>query len=83
MPIESPPTTASGSKLNISDFVICQDFVFRPSNVDGFSHEAYADCSGVTTVNFKSFTQSIRDPDRRLFDYLVSRLNPKSVDEAC
>jgi hypothetical protein len=39
--------------------------VFRPANVDGFSHLTYEDGSAVTTVNFKSYTQGIPDPERR------------------
>jgi len=49
--------------------------------VDGFSHQSYEDGSAVTTVNFKSYTQSIPDPERRLFDFLTSTFNPKPVDE--
>lgn len=81
MPIEAPPHTAIGSRASNSDFVVCQNFVFRLANVDGFSHQIYEDASAITTVNFKSYTQSIPDPERRLFDFLVSRLNPKSPDE--
>jgi hypothetical protein len=55
--------------------------VFRPANVDGFSHQTYEDGSAVTTVNFKSYTQGIPDPERRLFDFLISKLKPKPTDE--
>jgi len=81
MPIEAPTHTAIGNKVTNSDFVLCQDFVFRPANVDGFAHQSYEDGSAVTTVNFKSYTQSIPDPERRLFDFLISTFNPRSVDE--
>ncbi len=81
MPIEAPIRTSSGSHLKTSEFVACQNFVFRPATVDGFSHQTYEDGSAVTTVNFKSYTQSIPDPERRLFDFLVSELNPKPADE--
>jgi hypothetical protein len=81
MAIEAPSHTAHGSKISHSDFILCEDFVFRPANVDGFSHQRYADDSAVTTVNFKSYTQSIPDPERRLFNFLVSKLQPKSPDE--
>jgi hypothetical protein len=81
MPIEAPTRTAIGNRITNSDFVLCQDFVFRPASVDGFSHQSYEDGSAVTTVNFKSYTQSIPDPERRLFDFLTSTLNPKPVDE--
>jgi hypothetical protein len=81
MPIEAPSHTAIGGRAINSEFVICQNFVFRPANVDGFSHQTYEDGSAVTTVNFKSYTQGIPDPDRRLFDFLISKLKPKSTDE--
>jgi hypothetical protein len=81
MPIETPTHTAIGNRATNSDFVLCQDFVFRPANVDGFAHQSYEDGSAVTTVNFKSYTQSIPDPERRLFDFLTSTFNPRPVDE--
>jgi len=81
MPIEAPNHTPIGSRLTNSDFVVCQDFVFRPANVDGFSHQTYEDGSAITTVNFKSYTHSIPDAERRLFDFLISKLKPKSTDE--
>jgi len=74
MPIEAPSHTAIGSRGTNSDFIICQNFVFRPANVDAFSHQTYEDGSAITTVNFKSYTQSIPDPGRRLFDFLISSL---------
>ena len=81
MPLEGPSHTPIGSRAINSEFVICQNFVFRPANVDGFSYQTYEDGSAVTTVNFKSYTQGIPDPDRRLFDFLISKLKPKSTDE--
>ena len=37
MPIEAPSHAAIRSRAINSEFVICQNFVFRPANVDGFS----------------------------------------------
>ena len=79
MPIESP--SPIGSKTH-SEFVLCEGFAFRPSNVDGCSHQKYADGSAVTVVNFKSYTQTIPDPERRLFDFLIRKLKPKRADES-
>ena len=79
MPIESP--SPIGNKTH-SEFVLCEGFAFRPSNVDGCSHQKYADGSAVTVVNFKSYTQTIPDPERRLFDFLISKLKPRRVDES-
>ena len=50
--------------------------------MDGFSHERYDDGAAVTTVNFKSYTQTIPDPERRLFDFLIRRLKPKLAYES-
>jgi hypothetical protein len=53
MPIEAPSNTPIVGRTH-SEFVLCEGFAFRPSNVDGCSHQAYADGSAVTIVNFKS-----------------------------
>jgi len=84
MPIEAPSHThpAIGSRTTPSDFILCQDFVFRLAHVDGCSHQRYADGSAITTVNFKSYTQSILDPERRLFNFLIRRLKPRPIDES-
>jgi len=81
MPIEAPSTNTRVSSGIRSDFVLCENFVFRLSTVDGFSHQISPDSGGFTVVNFKSYTQTISDPEKRLFDYLVSKLNPKLIDE--
>ena len=81
MAIAAPSHTAIGSRALNSDFVLCENFVFRPANVDGFSHQTFEDGAAVTTVNFKSYTQTIPDPERHLFDFLISKLNPKPTDE--
>ena len=79
MPIESP--SPIGIKTH-SEFVLCEGFAFRPSTVEGCSHQKYADGSAVTVVNFKSYTQTITDPERRLFDFLIRTLKPKPADES-
>ena len=81
MPIEAPSNSPIASRTH-SEFVLCEQFVFRPSTVDGFSHERYDDGAAVTTVNFKSYTQTIPDPERRLFDFLIRKLKPKPADES-
>ena len=81
MPIEAPSHTAIGSRAINSDFVVCQNFVFRPATVDAFSHQTFEDGAAITTVNFKSYTQNIPDPEHRLFDFLTSKFNPKPTAE--
>ncbi|MFZ0710697.1 MAG: hypothetical protein WAM53_11710 [Terrimicrobiaceae bacterium] len=78
MPIESP--SPIGSKTH-SEFVLCEGFAFRLSSVDGCSHQTHPDGAAVTVVNFKSYTQTIPDPERRLFDFLICKLKPKRRDE--
>lgn len=78
MAIEAPRHTAIGSRGTNSDFVLCENFAFRPANVDGFSHQQFEDgTTAITTVNFKGYSQTIPDPERHLFDFLISKLNPK------
>jgi hypothetical protein len=83
MPIEtrsaSPTRTAIKTQ---SDFVLCQNFVFRPADVDGFSHQQPQDSDPATIVNFKGHTVAISDPDRRLFEFLMRKIKPKPTDEA-
>lgn len=81
MAIAAPSHTAIGSRALNSDFVLCENFAFRPANVDGFSHQTFEDGAAVTTVNFKGYTQTVPDPERRLFDFLISNLNPRPTDE--
>lgn len=81
MPITSPHRKDSDDRP-YSEHIICEDFVFKPSQVDAFCHTALNDKGGVTVVKFKSYTQDVRDPERRLFDYLVKRLAPRSPDAA-
>ena len=80
MPIEAPSHSPIASRTH-SEFVLCEGFAFRLSTVDGCSHQKYADGSAVTVVNFKSYTQTIADPERRLFDFLIRKLKPKRADE--
>ena len=79
MPIESP--SPIGSKAH-SEFVLCEGFAFRPANVDGCSHQTHADGTAFTVVNFKSYTQTIPDPEKRLFDFLIRKLKARRVDES-
>jgi hypothetical protein len=73
MPIESPSNTPIGNRSH-SEFVL--------STVDGCSHKTYTDGSAVTVVNFKSYTQTIPDPERRLFDSSSTNSN-QSAPMSC
>ena len=82
MAIDMPANRAprSGTR-SLSEHVRCEDFVFRVDDVDGFSHQPVPEGEAVTVVNFKGYSQAIPDPERRLFDFLVSKLQPKTCDE--
>jgi len=81
MALEAPSQLPNGRRSRSSEFILCENFAFRPANVDGFSHQTFDDGSAITTVNFKAYTQSVPDPNRRLFDFLLSVHEPRSVDE--
>jgi hypothetical protein len=55
--------------------------VFKPSQVETFYHHAITETGGVTTVKIKSHSLDVKDPNRRLFDYLVKRFSPMTTDE--
>jgi hypothetical protein len=83
MPIETRSASPTRTAIKThSDFVLCQNFAFRPADVDGFSHQRPQDSDPTTIVNFKSYTLAISDPDRRLFEFLMRKINPKPTDEA-
>ncbi len=81
MPIETPSHSPIGRRPRSSEFFLCENFAFRPANVDGFSHQTFEDGAAITTVNFKGYTQSIPDSNRHLFQFLLSVLEPQSLDE--
>ena len=82
MPIDMPSNRASRSGTRtLTDHVRCEDFVFRVSDVDAFSHQPVPESDAITVVNFKGYSQPVPDPERRLFDFLVSKFRPTSADE--
>ncbi len=82
MAIDMPSNRPPRSGTRISDHVRCEDFVFRIADVDGFSHQPVPEGEPVTVVNFKGYTQAVPDTERRLFDFLLQKIQPKSADEA-
>ncbi len=81
MPIEGPNFKAK-DRGRYSEYVICEGFVFKPNSVDAFYHDFINEEAGVTTVMIKAVTQEVSDPERKLFDFLVSRVHPNTPDEA-
>jgi len=82
MPITGP-NRKTKDKVRYSEFVLCEGFVFKPNSVESFYHDSIAEGAGVTIVNIKSFKHEVADPNRRLFDFLVSRVHPMPPDEHC
>lgn len=82
MPITGPNRNPTDN-VRYSEFIICEGLVFKPKLVESFHHEAISEIDGLTVVNVKSFRHEIKDPDRRLFDYLVSCAHPMPPDEPC
>ena len=83
MPIEAPSNSPIVSRTHSEFVFLCEQFVFRPSTVDrDDSHERCDDGAAVTTVNFKSYTQTDPDQERRLFDFLIRKLKPKPAYES-
>ena len=80
MPITSPHRKDS-DHAPYSEHILCENFVFKPSQVETFYHHAITDTGGVTTVKIKSHSLDVKDPNRRLFDYLVKRFSPMTTDE--
>lgn len=81
MPIDMPHNRPPRSANRISDHVRCADFIFRIADVDAFSHQPVPEGEPVTVVNFKGYTQAIPDAERRLFEFLLRNISPKSSDE--
>jgi len=77
------PNRKESDHVIYSEHVICEGFVFKPSHVDAFYHQALNEAAGVTTVKFKSYSQDVKDPEMKLFNYLVNRFSPTLPDEPC
>ena len=54
----------------------------HPESASILRYVAEPDSEPLTVVNFKAFTQSIPDPEKRLFSFVIRKLKPRSFDEA-
>ncbi len=74
MPITGPNNKYSNAPDNYSEFVVINDFVFRPKQVESFYRQEAVDGLRTTTVIFPPNRQTIPDPQWRLYDFLLKRI---------
>jgi hypothetical protein len=76
MTITGPNNKYSTAPDNYSEFVVINDFVFKPKQVEGFYSQEAADGLRTTTVIFPPYKQTVPDPEWRLYDFLFKRMHP-------
>lgn len=81
MPITGPNHNPKDN-VRYSEFVLCEGLVFKPNSVDSFYHDPISETAGVTILNLKTFRHEIKDPNRHLFDFLMSWTQPMTPDES-
>lgn len=81
MPITGPNNKYSIAPDNYSDFVIINDFVFRPKQVESFYRQEAVDGLRTTTVIFPPYKQTVPDPEWRLYNFLLKRKHPMEVKD--
>ncbi|MFZ0434431.1 MAG: hypothetical protein WAL87_00445 [Chthoniobacterales bacterium] len=81
MPITGPNNKYSIAPDNYSDFVIINDFVFRPKQVESFYRQEAVDGLRTTTVIFPPYKQTVPDPEWRLYSFLLKRKHPMDVKD--
>jgi hypothetical protein len=64
-----------------SEFVLCQNFVFRIRDVDCFWHAEQPEGPAITAIYLKGYSPHIADPDGKLFRFLCSKLTPQETNE--
>ena len=81
MTITGPNNKYSTAPDNYSDFVIINDFVFRPKQVESFYRQEAVDGLRTTTVIFPPYKQTVPDPEWRLYNFLLKRKHPMDVKD--
>ena len=81
MTITGPNRKYSTAPDNYSEFVIINNFVFRPKQVEGFYRQEAVDGLRTTTVIFPPYQQTVSDPEWRLYDFLLKRIHPMDVND--
>ena len=81
MTITGPNNKYSTAPDNYSDFVIINDFVFRPKQVESFYRQEAVDGLRTTTVIFPPYKQTVPDPEWRLYNFLLKRKHPMDLKD--
>lgn len=77
--IETETHNEAGSLF--SEFVRCQNFVFRLRDMDCFLHAEQVEGPNVTAVYLKGYSPHVVDPEGKLFSFLCSKFTPKPVTD--
>jgi hypothetical protein len=81
MTITGPNNKYSTAPDNYSEFVVINDFVFKPKQVEAFYREESVDGLRTTTVFFPPNRQTIPDLEWRLYDFLFKRMHPMDAKD--
>jgi hypothetical protein len=81
MTITGPNRKYSDTPDNYSEFVVINNFVFKPKQVEAFYREESVDGLRTTTVFFPPNRQTIPDPEWRLYDFLFKRMHPMDAKD--
>jgi hypothetical protein len=81
MPITGPNRKYSDTPDYYSDFVVINDFVFKPKQVEAVYRQEAVDGLRTTTVIFPPNRQTIPDPQWRLYDFLLKRMHPMDAKD--
>ena len=64
-----------------SDFVVINDFVFKPKQVEAVYRLEAVDGVRATTVIFLTHKQTVSDPGWAIYDYLFKRMHPMDAKD--
>jgi hypothetical protein len=81
MTITGPNNKYSTAPDNYSEFVVINNFVFRPKQVEAFYRQEAVDGLRTTTVIFPPNRQTIPDPEWSLYDFLFKRTHPMDAKD--
>ena len=82
MAITGPNNKYSTAPDNYSEFVIINDFVFKPKQVEAVYRQEAVDGLKTTTVIFQTHKQTVSDPDGKLYDFLFKRMHPMDAKDS-
>ena len=82
MAITGPNNKSINAPDYYSDFVIINDFVFKPKQVEAIYRQEAVDGLRTTTVIFQTHKQTVSDPDGKLYDFLFKRMHPMDARDS-